>query len=130
MNSPQMMNSAQILEGLERERRLLEDFITLSEEQLMLLESDNIEAVQPLLQERADLMLELTAIDATLGTWILQIRTDTFVSLDVVRELRAVNDEIVSMANHIVDIDEQIQARLDLIKQNASYKMVSLDAAR
>jgi hypothetical protein len=130
MNFPQMMNSAQILEGLERERRLLEDFITLSEEQLMLLESDNIEAVQPLLQERADLMLELTAIDATLGTWILQIRTDTFVSLDVVRELRAVNDEIVSMANHIVDIDEQIQARLDLIKQNASYKMVSLDAAR
>ena len=70
------MNSTQILKALERERTLLEDFICLSEEQLLLLEDENIDAVDSLLEKRADLMMELTAIEATLGTWIAQIRTD------------------------------------------------------
>ena len=121
------MDSAHILRALERERELLEDFICLSEEQLLLLENENIEAVNALLQRRADLMIELTAIEATLGTWITQIRTDPSVTADMMRQLRAVNDEIVSMANHIVEIDEQTHARLDEIKARTRAEMQGID---
>src|SRR5215470_19070690 len=114
------MNSVQVLKALERERQLLEDFMCLSEEQLLLLEAENIEAVNSLLQRRADLMMEMTAIEATLGTWISQIRNDPSVTPAMMRELRAVNDEIVSMANHIVEIDEETHTRLDMLKQRTT----------
>jgi FlgN protein len=112
-----IMDSNGILKALERERALLEDFICLSEEQLLLLEDEDIDAVNSLLEKRADLMIELTAIEATLGTWISQIRTDSAVTSAMMREFRAVNDEIVSMANHIMEIDDQTHARLDMIKE-------------
>src|SRR2546426_10636126 len=115
-----IMDSNQILKALERERALLEDFICLSEEQLLLLEDENIDAVNSLLEKRADLMIELTAIEATLGTWISQIRTDPAVTPEMMREFRAVNDEIVSMANHIMEIDDQTHARLDMIKDRTT----------
>jgi len=121
------MDSVQVLKALERERQLLENFICLSEEQLLLLENENIDAVNSLLQKRADLMTELTAIEATLGTWISQIRTDPSVSPEMMRELRAVNDEIVNMANHIVDIDEQTYDRLDVIKQRTRRELQQID---
>jgi hypothetical protein len=122
-----MMDSVKVLQALERERQLLEEFICLSEEQLILLEDENIDAVNTLLEKRADLMVELTAIEATLGTWISQIRTDPSVTPAMMRELRAINDEIVSMANHIVEIDEQTHERLDIIKQKASRELQELD---
>jgi hypothetical protein len=121
------MDAAKVLNALERERRLLENFISLSQEQLLLLEQDNIEAVNSLLQKRADLMMELTAIESTLGTWISQIRTDPSVTPEMMHELRTVNDEIVSMANHIVEIDEQTHQRLDLIKQRSRRELQQLD---
>jgi len=121
------MDSVQVLKALERERELLEDFICLSEEQLILIEDENIEAVNSLLQRRADLMIELTAIEATLATWITQIRTDPSVTAETMRELRTVNDEIVSMANHIVEIDEQTHARLDMIKQRTRTELQDID---
>src|SRR5215470_7935714 len=111
------MDSILVLKALERERQLLEDFICLSEEQLLLLETENIDGVNSLLQRRADLMIEMTAIEATLGTWISQIRTDPSITPQMMRELRAVNDEIVSMANHIVEIDDETHARLDMMKE-------------
>ena len=114
------MDSNEILKALEKERALLEDFICLSEEQLLLLEDENIDAVNSLLEKRADLMMELTAIEATLGTWISQIRTDPAVTPEMMREFRAVNDEIVSMANHIMEIDDQTHARLDMIKERTT----------
>ena len=121
------MDSVQVLKALERERELLEDFICLSEEQLLFIEDENIEAVNSLLARRADLMIELTAIEATLGTWITQLRTDASVTPEMMRELRNVNDEIVSMANHIVEIDEQTHAKLDLIKSKSRKEMQDLD---
>jgi len=124
------MDSVQVLKALERERQLLEDFICLSEEQLLLLEDENIEAVNSLLQKRADLMMELTAIEATLGTWISQIRTDSSVTAEMMHELRSVNDEIVSMANHIVEIDEQTHVRLDMIKKKAGGAVQDVDRGR
>ena len=113
------MDSVQILKALERERELLENFIFLSEKQLLSLEGENLAAVNSLLQKRADLMIELTAIEATLRTWISQFRTDPSITPEMMHELRAVNDEIVSMANHILEIDEQTHVHLDLIKHNA-----------
>jgi hypothetical protein len=124
------MDSATVLKALERERELLEDFICLSEEQLLSLEQENIEAVNSLLQKRSDLMIELTAIEATLGTWIAQIRNDPSVTPEMMRELRAVNDEIVSMANHIVEIDEQTHARLDAIREKARTELHEIDRGR
>jgi flagellar FlgN protein len=121
------MDSEQILKALERERELLEDFICLSEEQLLSLEDENIDAVNNLLQRRADLMIELTAIEATIGTWINQIRSDPSVTPDMMRQLRAVNDEIVSMANHIVEIDEQTHARLDEIRERTRAELQEIE---
>ncbi len=116
------MDSTQILKALERERTLLEGFICLSEEQLLLLEDENIDAVDSLLGKRADLIIELTAIEATLGTWIAQIRTDPAITRQMVKEFRDVNDEIVSMTNHIMEIDDQTHARLDMIRERATRK--------
>jgi DNA repair ATPase RecN len=121
------MDSVKVLKALERERDLLENFICLSEEQLLLLDDENIEAVNSLLQKRADLMMELTAIEATLGTWITQIRTDPSVTAEMMHELRLVNDEIVTMANHIVEIDEQTHERLDAIKRKTRRELQDLD---
>ena len=121
------MDPVQVLKALERERELLEDFICLSQEQLLLLNDENLDAVNSLLAKRADLMIELTAIEATLGTWITQIRTDPTASADMMRELRAVNNEIVSMANHIVEIDEQTHARLDEIKERSRRELQETD---
>ena len=73
------MNSIQILRALEREKELLEDFICLSEEQLILLAEEDLDSFDTLLQRRAHLMTELTAIEGTLASWITQIRTDPMV---------------------------------------------------
>jgi hypothetical protein len=124
------MNSAQILDALEREKELLEDFICLSEEQLLLLAEEDLEGFDTLLQRRANLMKELTAIEGTLSRWISQIRTDPSVSSQLMTQMRAVNDEIVRMANHIVRIDEVAHTRLDQIKQKTSAELRSIERGR
>lgn len=121
------MNATQILNALERERTLLREFRNLSEQQLQLLESENMEAVNQLLDQRGDLMLELTAVEATLGTWIDQIRTDPSISNAVLGELRSINDDIVQLANQVVEIDEQSHWRLDLIKTRAGSELQTLN---
>ena len=124
------MNSTQVLDALEREKELLEDFICLSEEQLLLLAQEDLEGFDTLLQRRASLMKELTAIEGTLARWISQIRNDPTVSPELMSQMRAVNDEIVRMANHIVRIDEVAHARLDQIKQKTSAELRSIERGR
>ena len=124
------MNSAQILDALEREKELLEDFICLSEEQLLLLANEDLEGFDALLQRRAGLMKELTGIEGTLSRWISQIRTDPTISSEVMNHMRTVNDEIVRMANHIVKIDEVAHTRLDQIKQKTSAELRSIERGR
>jgi hypothetical protein len=121
------VNATQILNALERERTLLREFRSLSEQQLQLLESENMEAVNQLLDQRGDLMLELTAVEATLGTWIDQIRMDPSISNAVLGELRSINDDIVQLANQVVEIDEQSHWRLDLIKTRVSSELQTLN---
>jgi hypothetical protein len=124
------MNSTQILNALQREKELLEDFICLSEEQLLLLRDEDLDGFDALLHRRGSLMKELTAIEGTLSRWISHIRVDTAVSRDLMNQMRCVNDEIVRMANHIVRIDEVAHARLDIIKQKASAELRSIERGR
>jgi hypothetical protein len=121
------VNATQILNALERERTLLREFRSLSEQQLLLLENENIDAVNQLLDHRGDLMLELSAVEATLGTWIEQIRTDPTISNAMLSELRSINDDIVQLANLVVEIDEQSHWRLDLIKTRNSSELKTLN---
>jgi hypothetical protein len=121
------VNATQILNALERERTLLREFRSLSEQQLQLLESENMDAVKQLLDQRGDLMLELTAVEATLGTGIDQIRTDPSISNAVLCELRSINDDIVQLANQVVEIDEQSHWRLDLINTREGSELRTLN---
>ena len=84
--------------------------------------------MQELLDTRSNLMLELTAIETTLGTWIMQLRNDPEFTTDVLRELRVANDDIVRLANEIVELDEQTHWRLDMIKQKAAEDLKRLNS--
>ena len=121
------MNSAQILTSLERERELLEEFRSVSEQQLQLLEDENIDGVESLLDRRAHLMVELTAIESTLGTWIAQIRHDPSVTAETMRELRSLNDEIVALAKEVVAIDSETHWKLDLIRERTRAELKDID---
>jgi len=124
------MKSTQILNGLEREKELLEDFICLSEEQLLYLADEDLDGFDKLLQRRLDLMTDLMTIEATLANWISQIRNDPSVSPQNMTQIRVINDEIVCMANHVVQIDEHAHARLDTIKQKTGAELRSIERGR
>ncbi len=121
------MNSVEILTTLERERSLLEEFRSLSEQQLQLLEDENIDGVENLLDYRGELMVELTAIEATLGTWISQIRHDPSVTKEMMHELRMLNDEIVQLAKEVVAIDAETHWRLDLIRERTRAELKEIN---
>jgi hypothetical protein len=121
---------SQVLDALERERELLREFYVLSSQQLALLDDENLDDMNKLLDARSDLMLELTAIETTLGTWITQLRNDSKITTEVLRELRLVNDEIVRLANEIVELDEQTHWRLDLIKQKAADELRGMNKSQ
>ena len=122
------MKSAQIVTSLERERQLLEEFRSVSEQQLRLIEDENIDGVESLLDRRADLMVELTAIESTLATWISQIRHDPSVTPEMMQELRSLNDEIVSLAKEVVAIDAETHWKLDLIRERTRAELKDIDA--
>ena len=114
------MEVSQVLNALERERELLREFYVLSSQQLALLDDENLDDMNKLLDARSDLMLELTAIETTLGTWITQLRNEPNITGEVLQELLLINNEIVQFANKIVELDEQAHWRLDLIWQKAA----------
>ena len=121
------MNSAQIVTSLERERQLLEEFRSVSEQQLRLIGDENIDGVESLLGRRADLMVELTAIESTLATWISQIRHDPSVTPETMKELRLLNDEIVDLAKEVVAIDAATHWKLDLIRERTQAELKDID---
>ena len=121
-----MDSSIVVLQALERERTLLEEFIDLSKDQVLFMEDRNFEAMS-LLERRADLMIELIAIEATLGTWIDQIRLDPSITVKMMDDLRAVSSEIVTLANYIIEIDAQTHARLVMLKQRARTQLQQIE---
>ena len=123
------MNSAQIVTSLERERQLLEEFRSVSEQQLRLIGDENIvlHGVESLLGRRADLMVELTTIESTLATWISQIRHDPSVTPETMKELRLLNDEIVDLAKEVVAIDAETHWKLDLIRERTQAELKDID---
>jgi hypothetical protein len=98
---------SQISNALERE--LLREFHYISNHRSVLLDDENLDGMRKLLDLRSDLMLELKAIETTLGTWITQLRNERKITSDVLHELRMINDEIVHLAGEIVELDEQTQ---------------------
>jgi hypothetical protein len=74
-------------------------------------------------------MVELTAIESTLGTWITQIRDDPSVTPEMMQELKFVNDEIVEMAKEVVAIDAGTHWRLDLIRQQAKDELRDVNSS-
>ena len=121
------MNATEILTTLEHERELLREFYRMSELQLLLLDNEDLDGVNQLMDQRTDLMLELTAVEATLETWIEQIRNDPKVTSEILTELQSSNEDIVTMAARVVEIDEQIHWRLDLIKSRTGSELRSLN---
>ena len=121
------MDVSQVLDALEREWELLREFRELSSQQLAWLDDElddeNVEDMSKLLDTRSDLMLELTAIETTLGTWITQLRNESMITDEVVQELRLINDEIVQLANQLVELDEQARRR----KQKAADDFLRLN---
>ena len=124
------MDIGQVLNALERERELLREFHDISTQQLALLDDENLDGIGKLLDLRSDLMLELTAIETTLGTWITQLRTERKITNAVLHELQLINDEIVNLANEIVELDEQAHWRLDLIKQRSAEGIRSINRSQ
>jgi hypothetical protein len=114
---------SQVLDALEREWELLREFRELSSQQLALLDDESAEDMSKLLDTRSDLMLELTAIETTLGTWITQLRNESMITGEVVQELRLINDEIVQLANQLLELDEQAHWR----KQKAADDFLRLN---
>ena len=121
------MTSAEIITALERERQLLVEFHSLSGQQLELLEDENLDGMDSLLTRRSELMIELTAIETTLGTWISQIRHDPSVTPEMMHELRMLNDEIVQLAKEVVEIDAHTHWRLDLIRERTRSELKSIN---
>jgi hypothetical protein len=124
------MNSLEILAALEKERELLEDFICLSEEQLLLLADEDLDTFDTLLTRRANLMVNLTDIEQTLAAWILQLQNDDTMPGSIMHEMRLVNDEIVRMANYIVQIDERAHLHLGAMQQRTSAELRSIERGR
>jgi hypothetical protein len=120
----------QVLDALERERELLREFHEISSQQADLLDDENLDGMGKQLDTRSDLMLELTAIESTLGTWITQLRAESTITSGVLHELRCINEEIVSLANEIVSLDEQMHWRLDLIKQETAADLRGLSRSQ
>ncbi len=94
---------------LKQQRKLLLEFCEMSEKYASVAKAENSEAVTRLLDRRADIMLELSAIGATMQTWIDQISTQLHsrVSNEILDELGQLNAEIVSLANEVVAIDDR-----------------------
>jgi hypothetical protein len=118
------MNLNKTLDALEKERQLLEDFICLSEEQLLLLEDENLDGFDSLLEQRSRLMHDLTAIEQVLTRWIRNIQSDPLVTPASVAQMSALNDEIVRMANHVVEIDEQAHEMLERLRQKTQNEIM------
>jgi hypothetical protein len=119
-----------MLEALEREKALLEDFICLSEEQVLLLKDENLDGFDALLHRRAHLMMDLSIIEVKLAQWIQSIYQDPSVAPATLEQMRRMNDEIVRMANHIIQIDERAQREFDGIKQRTRAEIVDFNSRR
>jgi hypothetical protein len=113
------VDAFQVLKALEHEQKLLREFCNLSERQRALFNGENRDILSALLLQRSDLMLELSAVDATLGTWIDQIQGDFRVSSEIITQLGIINDDIVQLATQIVEIDEEAQCRLGWVRERS-----------
>ena len=66
--------------------------------------------------------MDLSIIEVKLAQWIQSIYHDPSVAPATLEQMRRMNDEIVRMANHIIQIDEHAQREFDDIKKRTRAK--------
>jgi hypothetical protein len=105
------MDASHILEALQEQKDLLEHFIGLSKQHLLLWEDEDLTEHGAVLETRADLMSALREMSEAVSIRIRQIHADprTGATSDEVRQL---NEEIIAAATHIMDIDETLRQDL------------------
>ena len=103
------MDAIQTLEALEKQRELVEHFIGLSQEHLLLWEGEDQAGLEALFERRAFLMSELTMMAETVISWIRKIHAEPSAAGATAEEMRQLNAEIVDIATHIMDIDESLR---------------------
>lgn len=121
------MDPNRVLSALEKEKELLVEFLDLSEQQLHMLESEDIDAVEALLEERMKLMSDLTEIESSLGNWIEQVRLQPVIDHETHRDLRWLNDDIVALANRVMEVDQKTCSRLETIKHRTTSDLRDLN---
>jgi hypothetical protein len=104
------MDPIEVLNELERERDLLEDFLCLLEEGLLLLKAGNIEAAEPFFQRSKDLRIEINAIEAKINPILLRIEDSHLIPF--MERFASVNYEIGSLTDYILKLGEQIEATI------------------
>jgi len=117
------MDPNQTLQVLEKEKALLEEFLHLSEQQLLMLDTENLDAVESLLDERMKVMSELTELEASIGNWIDHLRQLPSVEPETHRDLRWLNEDIVELANRVMEIDQKTCRRLEAIKERTHSEL-------
>ena len=103
------MDAPNTLETLQRQRELVEHFIGLSQEHLQLWEGENRTGLEALFERRALLMSELKMMAETVALWIRKMHTNPSGPGATMEEMRQLNNEIVDIATHIIDIDEGLR---------------------
>jgi hypothetical protein len=124
------MDIRRTLEALETEKRLLEEFICLSQQQLLILAEEDLSGFDLLLQKRAALMMKLTAVETTLANWIRNIRMASPIPPASFAEMRRLNEEIVRMADHVIEVDRQAHLEFDRIRQQTNAEIIDIRSRR
>jgi hypothetical protein len=75
-------------------------------------------------------MMDLSLIEVKLAEWIQSIYEDPTVAPATLEQMRRMNDEIVRMANHVIQIDEHAQREFDDIKQRTRAEIIDFDRSR
>jgi hypothetical protein len=101
------MNFNQAVSVLNREKELLTQVVDLAECQLELIESGRLEDLEVLLSLRAKPMAQLSDIEIEFGDEMPQGRNN--LSANENYEFEELNNQIITMANRIIEIDEKAE---------------------
>ncbi len=102
------MTTEQTVDSLKTIRRSLQDFLQKNRDcdECVCLSIPN---PKRLIRKRADLLLELSAIEWTLGTWIDQIVAEGL-SPDLSRQLQENADDMYVMGHEVCRIDQMLSS--------------------
>ena len=103
-------NVAFIVTTLENEKRMLEQLLQMVQEMRSLLKAANIDGVNHILDRRSDLMQQLKTTESSLPPLV------GFSDNEVIKLL---NQEVLRLANEIVNVDEESHLFLEQLKKKS-----------